>query len=255
MRFRREDNLFHLDNRLYRIRPARSLFREHDGIRTELNRIGHVGDFRARRLGILDHGEQHLCRGNDWLARAGAFSDYFALDERDLFERGFEAEVAAAYHDRIRGGDNFVRALHRTLAFNFGDDLRGTAKLCNLSLRFFNIFLPAHVRDTDVLNTLREPETDVFGILRGEQTLFRLVLARVELMSGSSLFPRTCEVEDDGNVRTHFRRHRAERLNIRGVLLVRTPGKVQAHDIHVMPHHLPQYILRAAFRANGRDDL
>src|SRR3989344_7215566 len=176
-----ENYFFHLGHSFYGIRAACSLFGEHDGIRTNFDGVGHVGDFRARRLGILDHGEQHLCRGNDWLARAVAFSDYFALDERDLFERDFEAEVAAAYHDRIRGGDYLVGVVYRFAPFYLCNDARGAALRPYRAPRFLHVFLAADVRDADILDAFREAEAQVVHVLLGEQSFSFHVLRRIEM--------------------------------------------------------------------------
>ncbi len=82
--------------------PDGGLAAEHDRVGLLEDGVGHVGDFRARRHRVGDHRLEHVRGDDDRLAELEAALDDVALDDRQLFHRAFDAEIAARDHDRHR---------------------------------------------------------------------------------------------------------------------------------------------------------
>ena len=66
---------------------------------------------------------------------------------------------------------------------------------------------------------------------------------------------RPLGVEHDGDGQLQLAPHLADHIKFLLVLLMRSVRKVQARDIESRPAHFRKYLLRAAGRADGTDDL
>ena len=74
---------------------------QHDGIGLLEDRVGHIGNFRAGRQGIVDHRFQHVRRDDHRLSQPRAKLHNFSLNDRQLLDRAFDPEIAARHHDDV----------------------------------------------------------------------------------------------------------------------------------------------------------
>ena len=99
--------------------------REHHRVGAVVDGIGDIAHFGARGGWIADHGLEHLSGGdNEPAFPAGAADDGF-LDPRHLFERHFDAEIAAGNHDAISHTENWLDVLPPFGLFDLGHNGNG----------------------------------------------------------------------------------------------------------------------------------
>ena len=72
---------------------------EHDAVDLFDDGVKDVGDFGPGRDGILDHAFEHLGGDDDFSTVVGASFNDVALDDGEVFNGAFAAEVAAGDHD------------------------------------------------------------------------------------------------------------------------------------------------------------
>src|SRR5712672_1613131 len=76
---------------------------EHDGVGAVVDGVGYVGGFGAGGARVVDHGFEHLGRGDDGFAVLGCAANDVLLQGGDFCGRNFVADFAAGDHDG--GGD------------------------------------------------------------------------------------------------------------------------------------------------------
>ena len=112
---------------LHGVFASRRLAGEHDGARAVVDRVCHVGNFRARGAGILDHGLEHLGCGDDARTEQAAGRDELLLDGGELCERDLHAEVAARDHDALAHAADVFNVVNARAVLDFRDDVDRTA--------------------------------------------------------------------------------------------------------------------------------
>ena len=134
------DAVEHLDA-LHRIPAARGFAGQHDGVGLLENSVRHIGHFRPGRERILDHRLEHLGRDDDRFADAQATFHDPALDNRQIFHRAFDPEIAARHEDDIGRRGSSCRDRGLRSCFRFWPRPR----------RRFRLFAAAGAADRDLL--------------------------------------------------------------------------------------------------------
>ena len=112
---------------------------QHHAIGAIEDGIGHVGGLGASWQIVMDHGLQHL-RGRDHRLRpAIGLANKVLLDDGDLFDRHFHAQIPARNHDPVGGVEDFVDAFQRALAFDLRDEKWLTANVAGRLANSFQI--------------------------------------------------------------------------------------------------------------------
>ena len=88
-------------DRFDRIFSCSGLSRQHDSTGAVIDCVCHIGSLGTCGTWIIDHGFQHLCRGNDSFAEHAAFCDQVFLDGRKLLKGDLNAHVTAGDHDPV----------------------------------------------------------------------------------------------------------------------------------------------------------
>ena len=88
-------------NRLQRIFAGGGFAGKHDRVRAVQNRVGHVGDFGARRQRKADHGVKHLGGHDHRFGFLDAAADDFFLNQGQIFQWHFQPQIAARHHDAV----------------------------------------------------------------------------------------------------------------------------------------------------------
>ena len=128
----------------HRIFADRGLAAKHDRVGLFEHGVGHVGDFRARRHGAVNHAFEHV-RGDDHrFADAQTGLHDLALNDGQFLVRHFDAKVATRDHDAIGFGDDFLQVFHRLLVFDFGDDERAVRPAFDDRFQLPNVLGLAH---------------------------------------------------------------------------------------------------------------
>mmetsp|Transcript_101220 Transcript_101220/g.264434 ORF Transcript_101220/g.264434 Transcript_101220/m.264434 type:complete len:320 (+) Transcript_101220:321-1280(+) len=96
---------------------------QHDAIRAVQHSVGHIAGLRTCGARGLDHGLQHLRRGDHGLALHVALADDHLLGQEDVLRRDLHAQVAAGDHDGVAGIDDLVDVLQALLVLDLRDDL------------------------------------------------------------------------------------------------------------------------------------
>ena len=100
--------------------PDADFSRQHDRIGAVENRGGDVGHFGACRHRACDHRFQHLGGNHDRLAGAAARARHFLLHAGHLFQRHFDAKIAARHHQRVRQFENVGQPRHGLRLLDLG---------------------------------------------------------------------------------------------------------------------------------------
>ena len=95
---------------------------QHNGAGAVVDSVSNVSGFGSGGAGVLHHGIQHLSGGDHLKACVIGFFDQLLLDNRNLLQRNFHAQVASGNHDAVGHIDDLVDVFHTILIFNFGDD-------------------------------------------------------------------------------------------------------------------------------------
>ena len=139
---------------------------EHDGTGAVVDGVGHVGGLRAGGPGIVNHGFQHLCRGDHPLAQHAALCDQLFLDGGEVFKGDLHAHVAAADHDAGAGLTDFLDVLNARAVFNLGDQFHAiAASLVQYGLNVQQILLAGDEGAGDEIHAVLHAEEDVLPIL------------------------------------------------------------------------------------------
>ena len=120
--FRAFRNPGHSAHSLYGIFTSGRFTRQHNGAGPVVNGVGYVGRFSAGGAGVVHHGIQHLCGCYHLLAGSTGLINQFFLDNRDFFQRNFNTQVTAGYHDPIGGLQNGIDVFYALCVFNFGNN-------------------------------------------------------------------------------------------------------------------------------------
>ena len=142
---------------------------EHDGTGAVVDGVGHVGGLRAGGPGIVNHGFQHLCRGDHPLAQHAALCDQLFLDGGEVFKGDLHAHVAAADHDAGAGLADLVDVLDAGAVFDLGDQLDAVrARLVQDGLDVQQILLAGDEGAGDEVHAVFDAEEDVAPVLLTE---------------------------------------------------------------------------------------
>ena len=117
----------------------------------------------------MNHGVEHLGRGDDNFAHLRAEFDDVLLNCRDILRRNLNAEVAARHHDAVRRLENFLDVLHALHGLNLRDDFH-LAALCikNFTNRA-DIIRGSREGGSDVVKTELAAELDIASVLLGDK--------------------------------------------------------------------------------------
>ncbi len=151
------------------MRAERRLAGEHDGVGAVEDRVRDVVRFGARRARAVDHRLEHLGRGDHGLRRAVRARDQVLLDQRDLFERDLDAEIAARDHDPVGDRDDLVDALERFVLLDLRDDGDVLAVLGDEILDADDVVGGAHERDRDPIDAGLDAEREMLEIAVGHR--------------------------------------------------------------------------------------
>ena len=98
------------------------LARQHHRVGPVEDRVRHVGRLGAGRPRGGDHRLEHLGRHDHRLRPAPGRGDDPLLDQRHLFERQLDSEIAAGDHEAVERVDDLVEIVHRLRLLDLGDD-------------------------------------------------------------------------------------------------------------------------------------
>ena len=117
----------------------------------------------------MNHGVEHLGRGDDYFAHLRAEFDDVLLNCRDILRRNLNAEVAARHHDAVRRPEDFLDVLHALHGLNLCDNLH-LAALCikNFANRA-DIIRCSREGGSDVVKTELAAELDIASVLLGDK--------------------------------------------------------------------------------------
>ncbi len=93
--------------------------RKHNCARSIINSIGDISCLCACGTRMADHRIQHLGSGDHCFSLLHCFFDELFLQNRNLFQRDFYAEITARNHDSVRDAQNFVNISNPIHIFNF----------------------------------------------------------------------------------------------------------------------------------------
>ena len=155
-----------------RMDADRRLTRKHDRIGTLEYRVADVRHLGPCRPWAAHHGIEHLGSRNDDLfpLRLHLVIICF-LDDRHVFRRHLNAEVAAGYHDTVRRIDNLVDVGHAFGIFNLGDDGLVSTEVRDELFHRIYMLRPADKRGHDEIDPLFDGKADVLfvGVGQGRQ--------------------------------------------------------------------------------------
>lgn len=138
---------------------------KHDCIGAVENCVGAVGSLGARRTRVIDHGFQDLGCHDDRLGPTACQFNGAFLDDRHLFERQFNTEVATGNHDGIEGVDDFVELLHGLRLFDLGDHRHTAAFFIHDLVDALDVRGITHEREGNEVGAALEGPTEVVLVL------------------------------------------------------------------------------------------
>lgn len=141
---------------------------EHDGVGSVDDGVGDVGCFGAGGPGVVDHRVEHLGGDDDGLGVALGEFDGSLLDDGDLFEGHFDAEVAAGDHDAVEGGDDVVDVFDGLGLFDLGDDGESSVFFVHDAVDVFDVVSAADEGEGDDVGADAQGPAEVFDVLLGE---------------------------------------------------------------------------------------
>ena len=162
--FRLGGNFRHCLDGFNRIFAVSRLTAQHQSIRTVIDGVGDVGNFRTGRTRIGNHGMKHL-RGNDnRLLGKDTFANQQTLDARNTFLRNFDTQVATGYHNAVGHFENLVDIVHTFLVLNLGNDSDVAVVGIEDSLYIQNILSVAHERVSDEVDVFLDGVEDIVAV-------------------------------------------------------------------------------------------
>ena len=164
-----DDDFGHHGNGFDGILACGGLTGEHDGVGSVVDGVGNVRGLGACRPGVLDHGLEHLGRGDDWLAVLGCATDDVLLDGGDFFGWDFDAEVSAGDHDAVGDLQDGVEVLDGLWLFEFGDDPGVGLEDRETIFDVAYVVGGAHEGDGYGIDTLADGKDEVFLVLLGKR--------------------------------------------------------------------------------------
>ena len=183
--FRTHGNPDHGFQGLNGIIAGSGLTGKHDGAGAVINGVGHVCRFCTGGAGVLHHGVQHLGGGDDLLAGQIGLFDEFLLDDRDLFQGNFYAQVAAGHHDAVGHVDNLVDIPYAVNIFNLGDDADIVIPHAfQKSAHFQNIIGGAGEGSSDKVEVLLHGKFQVLAVLFAGEGQGELDAGDVDALTG-----------------------------------------------------------------------
>ena len=159
----------HRAHRFERVIAARGFAAEHNRIGAVEDRVGDVGRFGARRARTRRHRLEHLRRGDDRFGRAVGPRDQVLLDQRDVFEPHFDAEVAPRDHDAVGGEHDRIDVLERFVLLDLGHDGNALPAFVHERAHAFDVGRGADERNADPIDAGLETEREVFEIAIGHR--------------------------------------------------------------------------------------
>ena len=138
---------------------------KHQAVGLLIGGVHHVGDFRAGRRGVGDHGFQQLRGDDDAGAKLVAALDDAALENRQLLELHLRAQVAAGDHDDVGRVDDGVDVADGFLVLDLGDDLRLAFECLHRLAQLTDVGGIPHERSGDVVRAALDGEGKVLVIL------------------------------------------------------------------------------------------
>lgn len=141
---------------------------EHDGVGAVDDGVGDVGGFCAGGAGVVDHRVEHLGGDDDGFGVALGEFDGALLDDGDLFEGHFDAEVAAGDHDAVEGGDDVVDVVDGLGLFDLGDDGEASAFFVHDAVDVFDVAAAADEGEGDDVGAGAQRPAEVVDVFFGE---------------------------------------------------------------------------------------
>lgn len=141
---------------------------EHDGVGAVDDGVGDVGGFGAGGPGVVDHRVEHLGGDDDGLGVALGELDGSLLDDRDLFQGHFDAEVAAGDHDAVEGGDDVVDVFDCLGLFDLGDDGEASAFFVHDAVDVLDVVAAADEGEGDDVGADAQGPAEVVDVFFGE---------------------------------------------------------------------------------------
>jgi len=127
-------------------------------------------------MNLVRHRRGHSARStiigstdDDRFAQPETTFDDPALNDRQLFRRTFDPEIAARDQDDVGRGDHVVDLAHGALAFNFRHDLRGAPGFLQDLPQLFEVFLFARETERNEIDAQLDSEGHVGQILFGQR--------------------------------------------------------------------------------------
>jgi hypothetical protein len=173
----------------------RGLPGQHDRVGPVEYRIGDVRGLRTGRPALIDHGVEHLRRGDDGGARVLALPDDALLYQGDVLEGALDAEIPAGDHHAVGRVDDPTEILDRVGALDFRDDrdVRPVA-LDHLAHREHVAAIPNETRSHEV-DFLLHCEREIPSVLLGDHVQPEIDARNVDPLSGTE-FAASVDVGD-----------------------------------------------------------
>ena len=168
----------------------RRLAAQHDGIRLFIDRVRHVRHLGARWMRVLDHAFEHVRRDDERLAHAHARLHDPPLDDRQLFVRTFNAEIATRDHDGVRLGHDGVKILDCLLVLDLRHDLRPPLRIGDDRPQLQNILRLTHERQRDEIHPHLQPHRNVRQIFSRQRGQADLHAGQIDMSSAAELSRR-----------------------------------------------------------------
>ena len=157
-------NGIHRPHSLYGILARSRLAGEHDGRGSIINGVGHVGDLRPGGTGIFNHGVQHLGGGNDRLAAGHTFGNHILLQNGDLGEVDFHAQIAAGHHDAVGYRQNLRQIGNTLLILHLGNNPDGGTLPIQQAADFPHIRRRADKAGGNIIKALFDTEENIIPV-------------------------------------------------------------------------------------------
>ena len=165
-----DGDLYHGAESFHRVFAGSGLAGKHDGAGSLIDRIGNVRCLRTGGTGILDHGIQHLCGGDNLFACGIYLVDDLFLDHRYIFQGNLHAHIAAGDHDSVCRFDDAVDIVHALLILDLGDDVEITSSVLIQNLAdLVDVRRRSGERSCDKIKTFLDTEEDILAVLLADK--------------------------------------------------------------------------------------
>ncbi len=157
---------------------------EHDGVGAVEDGVGDVADLGAGGACLLDHGLEHLSGDDDGFSGRLTAADKLFLDDGDLGDVHFDAEVAAGDHEAVGGVENVVDLIERLGFFDLGDEVNVGGFVLEMLAEKKDVLGVAYEREGEVIEIVFDGPVDAFPIAIGDGGDVDAAVGKVDALGG-----------------------------------------------------------------------